>query len=656
MSAIAGIWRFDGRADLASLAERMSNSLSVFGPDGEGLWAAPDRQLALIWRQFAVLPEDIFDRQPMRSVDGVHMLVADGRIDNIDEVAGELDLSPVRDVPDAAIIMAAYRKWGPGCLGRLIGEFAFAVWNSRDRSLFLARDALGRRPLFWARGEGFFGFATMPRGLFAVPEVSRSINERYLAAQLALLPRTGDGTMYRDIRRVPPGHYLTVTASRQHLQRYWMPQAKRDIRFRDPRAGAEALREVYTTAVRCRLRGTGNIGSMISAGWDSSSVTAIAARLLGEEGRRMTSFTAVPRDGFAAPMLKGRLVDESEIAAKVLRDFPNVDHIRVSSATRSHLAEIEAHSRFTDLPVTGPMNIAWIGRIGDAARSRGIRVLLSGDGGNLTTSYDGHGALPNLFRSGRWLTLSRLLFRMTRQGHSVRWGLRQSIGPLLPAAFYRSLMRVAGRASPSEHFRDTDLSREFADSVKLQAIADDSAWDLHAGRPRASPTGERRIVHGRMETGHSRVAMNARFGVDLRDPTIDRRVVEVCLAIPEEHYLRDGRQAAVFRDAMADTLPPWLLEHRHRGVQSADWYEGIVAARNEVAEHIERLARSRLGSRAFDIARLRALVATLPDPAMPSEDLAKSEWASLRALHAGGQLLRTLNLGHFILRTEGSNQ
>ncbi|HUE11252.1 MAG TPA: asparagine synthase-related protein [Steroidobacteraceae bacterium] len=656
MSAIAGIWCFDGGVDVLRVAERMSNSLSLFGPDRHGLWEAPDRQLALIWRQFAVLPEDVYDRQPLRSPDGVHTLVADGRIDNIDELAGELDLPTVRDIPDAAIIMAAYRKWGAACLDRLVGEFAFAIWNSRDRSLFLARDALGRRPLFWARGHGFFGFATMPRGLFVLPDVSRTISERYLAAQFALLPRLGDGTMYRDLRRAPPGHSMTVTASGQSLQCYWKPQIKRDNRFRDPLASAEALREVYTTAVRCRLRGTGGIGSMISAGWDSSSVTAIAARLLAEQGRRMTSFTAVPRDGFGGPMLNGRLVDESEIAAEMLRDFPNVDHVRVSSATRSHLAEIEAHSRFTDLPVNAPMNIAWLSRIADEARSRGIRVLLSGDGGNLTTSYNGYGTLPDLFRRGKWLALSRLLVRLARQGHSLRWGLTRAIGPFLPAGFYRSVMRAAGRDSPFELFRDTGLSPEFADSMNLQAIADESGWDMEMGQPLPPAVGERTIRHGHMDSGHARVAMNARFGVDLRDPTIDRRVVELCLAIPGEHYLRDGMEAAVFRDAMAGVLPPWLLEHRHRGLQSADWYEGLVAARSELAEHIERLARSRLGSRALDVERLRALVAALPDPATPVQELAKSEWASPRVLRVGGQLLRTLNLGHFILRTEGSNQ
>lgn len=575
MSAIAGIWRFDGGSEALRIAERMSNSLSLFGPDHHGLWVAPDRQLTLVWRQFAVLPEDVCDRQPLRSPDGVHTLVADGRIDNIAELSGELDLPTIRDMPDAAIIMAAYRKWDAACLDRLVGEFAFAVWNSRDRSLFLARDAVGCRPLFWTRGQRFFGFATMPSGLFALPGISRAVDERHLAAQLALLPQVGAGTIYRDIHRVPPGHCMTVTANAQSLRRYWTPEQQRERRFRSPKESAEALREVYSTAVRCRLRGIGGVGSMISAGWDSSSVTAIAARLLAERGRRMTSFTAVPRAGFAGPTLNGRLADESEIAAKMLLNFPNVDHVRVSSATRSHLSEFEAHSRFSDLPVNGPMNCVWVNRIAAEARSRGIGVVLNGDLGNFTVSYDGSGALPDLFRRGRWLALSRLLIDLSRRGHRLRAGLHRSIGPFLPAVVYRSIQRLAGREAMFELLRDSGISPDLAGSVNLQAIAAEREWDM-SYRPWSDGRRMRLACIGRVDIGPLHAATNARFGVDLRDPTIDRRLVELCLAIPEEHFLWQGRQSAVFCDAMEGVLPGWLLEHRHRGLQSADWYEGLV--------------------------------------------------------------------------------
>ena len=654
MSAIAGIWRFDGPLDLRPTAERMSNGLAMFGPDRNGLWEAPDQKLMLVWRQFNLLPEDIHDRQPLRSADGVHTLVADARIDNIDEFIGELDLPKGSGIPDAAIIMAAYRKWGSACLDRMVGEFAFAVWNSRESALFLARDAMGCRPIFWARGRGFFAFATMPRGLFALPEVSRAIDERNLACQIALIPPAGDGTLYRDIHRIPPGYCLTVTQTGQDFKRYWELRPKPRDRFRNPQESAEALRETYTAAVRSRLRSNGGIGSMISAGWDSSSVTCIAARLLAASGRRMTSFTAVPRDGFAGPTLDGRLADESQLAARILSDFPNVDHVRVSSATRSHLTEIEVQSSFQDMPVSGAVNMVWINRIAAEAKRRGIRVLLDGSNGNMTTSYNGFGLLPHLFRQGRWLALSLLIFRLSRE-HRVRWCLHRAIGPFLPPALYRFVLGAAGRAPSFDVFRDTALSPEFAKSVNIEALAAERNW--RTDRPWPDGREMRLAMIRRTDQGYLRAAMNARFGIDSRDPTIDRRVVELCLAIPEEHFLRDGRESAVFRDAVAGVVPGWLLEHRWRGLQSADWYEGVVAARAELAEHVDRLAKSQLASRALDIAKLRSAVISLPDPATPPDELAQGDWGTLQAHRThGAPLLRAMNMGHFILRTEGSNQ
>jgi uncharacterized protein with von Willebrand factor type A (vWA) domain len=108
---------------------------------------------------------------------------------------------------------------------------------------------------------------------------------------------------------------------------------------------------------------------------------------------------------------------------------------------------------------------------------------------------------------------------------------------------------------------------------------------------------------------------------------------------------------------MAGVLPDWLLARRHRGLQSADWYEGLVTARNELIDHVERLAQSPLASRALDITRLRAALAALPDPATPPEELAKGDWGSQQAHRSyGAPLLRAMNIGHFVMRMEGSNQ
>jgi asparagine synthase (glutamine-hydrolysing) len=657
MSAIAGIWRFDDAEGVQGEAERMSGSLAMYGPDRGKILLLEARRVALVWRQFSVLPEDFYDRQPLISADQIHTLVADARVDNIEEIANELNFSSVRDLPDAAIIMAAYRKWGAACLDRLVGEFAFAVWNSQDRSLFLARDALGSRPLFWARGQSFFAFATMARGLFCLPEVSRELHERNLVARLAYIPVGGEDTLFRDVNRVLPGHCMTVTRSGIRAHRYWPPQRQRHDRFRSPDESAEALRETYIKAVRCRLRGVGQTGSMISAGWDSSSVTAIAARALADDGRRLTAFTAVPREGFAGPTPNNQIADESVIAARVLQEFPNVEHVRVSSATRSHLAEMEISSQFHDLPPPGTINSIWFSRIATEAKARDIRVLLGGDLGNFTVTYHGYGALPELFGSGRWLALARLMAGISRRGkYNLQFCLKRAIGPFLPPRLYDGIMRVAGREPLFELLRDSPLSSEMAGLYDVDAIAAERDWDMTL-RPWADGRQMRLKSISRLDSAHFRPAFNARFGIDYRDPTRDRRLVELCLDIPEEHFIWQGRESSVFRDAMVGILPDWHLARRNRGTQSADWYEGVVAARDELAEYVEHLARSPLARRALDIPRLRATIAALPDPATPPEELAKGNWAARQVIMAHAMvIMRAAKFGHFIARMEGGNQ
>jgi asparagine synthase (glutamine-hydrolysing) len=282
--------------------------------------------------------------------------------------------------------------------------------------------------------------------------------------------------------------------------------------------------------------------------------------------------------------------------------------------------------------------------------------VLNGDLGNFTVSYDGFGALPDLFRRGRWVALSRLLFDLSRRGHRLRAGLHKSIGPFLPLVLYRLIRRLAGREAVFELLRDSGMSPELAAAANLRALAAERDWDM-SYRPWADGRRMRLACIGRVDIGPLHAATNARFGVDLRDPTVDRRLIELCLAIPEEHFLRHGRQSAVFCDAMEGVLPGWLLKRRHRGLQSADWYEGLVAARSELIEHVERLARSPLGSRALDIARLRDVLAALPDPATPPEALAKGAWGTPQAHRSyGAPLLRAMNIGHFIMRTEGGNR
>src|SRR5262249_34571578 len=154
--ALAGLWRLDGRQDADSLCSQMLSAQAMYGTHGVAQWTASD--IALGRRLMKVLPEDAFDRQPLQDISGRFTLIADIRLDNRDELIGGLGISgdAASRLSDAAILMKAIERWEDRCVDHLIGDYAFVLWDARDRRLILSRDPIGQRPLFFHRGKDFF--------------------------------------------------------------------------------------------------------------------------------------------------------------------------------------------------------------------------------------------------------------------------------------------------------------------------------------------------------------------------------------------------------------------------------------------------------------------------------------------------------------------
>src|SRR5262249_38577734 len=206
-------------------------------------------------------------------------------------------------------LLAAIERWDESCLDRLVGDYAFAAWDSARRRLLLARDPVGQRPLHYHCGNKFFAFASMPKGLHALPEVPYAPDEERIAEFLVLMPETGTQSFFLGIERVEPGHVVIVSVEGLTTRRHWQPSRQR-ISLRRPEDYSEALRNLLDQAVSCRLRGTGDVGACLSGGLDSGAVVSTAARLLAASGRRVIAFTAAPREGYKDPARPNRIIDE----------------------------------------------------------------------------------------------------------------------------------------------------------------------------------------------------------------------------------------------------------------------------------------------------------------------------------------------------------
>lgn len=643
MSALAGRWNFNDKPDADQLCRKMLAAQEIYGPDHGASWDGGE--VALGRRLFRSLPEDRHDRGPQASEDGRYHLVADVRLDNRDELAGRLglDREAAARLPDAAFLLAAWQKWQEGCFDHLLGDYAFAVWDARERRLVLARDPLGGRPLHYHEGKGFFAFASMPKGLHALPDIPYAPDEVSVAELLALIPEQGPRSFFAGISRVETGHVLTVSATGVRARRHWDPPAERAAPGCDH---VEALREHLDRAVAARLRGAdGSVGSQLSGGLDSSAVTATAARLLAPAGGRVVAFTAVPREGYDGPDPAGRFVDESALAAETAALYPNIEHVLVRPREGTPLDGLDRDFFLCERPLLNACNHRWINDINLAAQRSGVRVLLVGTMGNMSLSYGGLEWLAELAGSGRWLKLLRETGGLVKSGQvRLRAALGAAIGPFIPERAWGAINRIAGgRSTALGEYSALNPTR--GEALNLTGTARDRGLDF-SYRPRRGGVETRLWTLRRIDIANFYKGWLGGWGVDVRDPTTDRRLVEYCLSLPPEAFLSGGRTRALARTALADRLPARVLEERRKGLQAADWHEGLTDARDTIRMEIERLAQIPAAAAALDLDRMRDLVEHWPE----------GDWNSTRTQARYRQaLLRGCATGHFLRKASRSN-
>jgi asparagine synthase (glutamine-hydrolysing) len=511
----------------------------------------------------------------------------------------------------------------------LLGDFAFAFFDGAGERLFLVRDPLGQRPLFWHRGAGFVAFSSMPCGLHALPDIRRHGDEHAVARFLAFAPRRGPASYFDRIDRVEPGHIVSIDRGGARSRRYWNPEP-RELRLPRFADYVEGYREQLDRAVACRLRGADKlVASHLSGGWDSSAVTATAARLLAPGGGRVAAFTSVPAPNrTAAPA--NRFADEGPLAGAVASLYPNVEHVQIVASDASPLEGLDEWARLFERPLFNLSNHVWLAQIRDAARARGVRILLTGEIGNWTISAGPAGLLADYLREGRWRDWGRAAAAMKRDSHA-RWRgiLANSFGPWIPERLWSRLARLS--ADPGSRVRPA-LGRALLDLIEAESPQQD-ARTLDRRQSALAAFRE-------MDFGEHRKGILGGWGLDKRDATADVRLIEFCLSLPLEMLLSGRGRRPLARAALADRLPAALLDERRKGYQGADWHESLTADLPRVRALVEAIAADPSASRVVDADALRAALACWP----------KQGWDTpLVIARYRNIFLQALTAGHFLI-------
>lgn len=645
MTALVGRWNFDGNPDAGGLCRKMLAAQEIYGPHRGDSWDAGT--IALGRQLYEILPEDAFDHQPLSGDNGRFRMVADVRLDNRAELAKALGLSPVdtERMADAGYLIRAWEKWGEDCFDRLLGDYAFALWDDGEQRLILARDPFGGRPIHYHRADGFFAFSSMPKGLHALSDVPYGPDEERVAEFLALLPESGAESFFKDVRRVEPGHVMIVKRDGITSRRHWNPTPASLGKVSTGDA-VEGLRHHLDQAVSDRLRGAkGRIGAHLSAGLDSSAVASTAARLLAAQGDRLTAFTSVPRKGYDGRDPRNRFGDEGPLAAMTAALHPNIDHRLIETRLGTPFDTLDRDFFLFERPILNLCNQRWMTAINDEAKKSGAEVMLVGLMGNMTFSYAGLERLHELASGGHLASLwreSRAL--MAKTDMSWRGAAVQAFGPWMPDFIWKALNKIAGRplVDLSEY---SAIKNECRTALDLDRRAKDRDLDL-SYRPRRNGFESRLWVIRRIDHGNYNKGILGGWGIDQRDATCDRRLVEYCLSLPMEAYLANGEIRLLAKQALADRLPAAVINEQRKGLQAIDWHEGLERGRDMVRQELDHLREIPAVDAALDLDRMSAALDTWPSGDWNSDE----NQARYRLA-----LLRGYSSGHFLRRASRSN-
>ena len=562
MCGLAGVARREPRGVATEMLDRMAGALRHRGPDGSGRYA--DAQVGLAHVRLSII-DVAGGAQPLGNEDGSVLIVYNGEVYNYLELRHELVAAGhrFRTRSDTEVLVHAYEQWGTGMLGRLNGQFAFAIYDRRAGTVLLARDRFGVRPLFYSIAHGDLWFASEAKALFAGGEVEAELDPVGLDQVFTFWAARPPRTVFRGVYSLEPGTFAVWRQGVLRHDRYYelgFPEAREESSDALP-----ALGELLDSSVALRLRSDVPVGGYLSGGLDSSITCALAAR---ESPFSLRTFSVT----FDDPQL-----DEREFQQLVAHQLQSCHHIQAIGAhdVAAVFPEVVRHAE-TPLVRTAPAPMYLLARL---AREHDIKVVLTGEGSDeLFLGYD-------LFKE----TALRL-FCLRQPQSQVRPRLFDRLYPYLDPRgrrgdFWRRSFLEAGAPddplfSHLPRFLLTARIKDFYSSdLRTTLAGGDALEELRASLPRqfASWAPLNRAAYLEMVTLLSPYLLSAQgdrmslaHGVEARYPFLDHRVFEFAARLPAQSMLRGLREKAVLRRWARDVVPPAVQQRPKQPYRAPD--------------------------------------------------------------------------------------
>lgn len=617
MSGICGYFNLHGEDVAREDWEPMIQALSHLGPDGRGVWMGQGLRLGQQMR--LVVAEGMAESQPCHDAEAGLTICSDARLDNRDDLLLQLRIPQHEQdgLSDARLILLAWKAWGERCPERLLGSFAFSIWDERQRRLFCCRDQMGRSPLFYFFDGRRFLFASEAKAILSVSGIPRRLNAAKLATAWRPEARWAlhEQSFYEGIFSAPAGTLLTIDAAGLRKRVYWTPESSSPWPYKSDGEAIEAFQALMNEVLRAQTRSLYPVGALLSGGLDSSGVVSVAARCLSQRGQRLTTISSVLPEASNFSQ-SPHLTDEREFIDE-FRSWPAIEMRFIADQARGPFDDLSRITTQAESPLISSRHYLYTA-FAQTARESGIRVLLNGDWGELGPSAYAHIYYVELLRRFQWMALTRELQRRSRlQGASpsrlvlqllVRPWLRKIVSngtgisttPKMPLALQESFVAPHLKRIPiAASRREIGAKRSGSPGLDHREHQRQNLWISY--RKHANPPGS--------FAGYEHVEM--------RYPFCDIRLLEFCLAAPGDMKVRNGYTRYLVRAGLDGILPPRIQWRTCKGPFSPD-YEMRYRAQRPIAKAMVNEIGPNDPVRAIvDIERLAKLL----EQATPTEEM-----------------------------------
>ena len=549
MSAICGVYEYAKKTINNGCLMQMQAGLQPWNADKSRFIV--NKNTGMACQQLYNTPESLNEILPLFDKQAGLLLSADVRLDNRNILIKKLNDLSNKDITDSEFILTAYKKWGVECVNHLNGDFAFALWDEKNQLLFCARDHFGVKPFYYYHYKDTFLFASAIRGIHSVKGIPVTLCEQWVADTLSSVISEKSRTPYKEIKRLPPAHYLIVKQNNINISCFWQPDVHKRTYFNNKQAYTEAFKEKLINAVRNKSRSQYPVGCELSGGLDSSGVTAIAADILG--ANNLHTFSHVMPGDKKDTIFP--YTDEQQHIKKVL-SHSNINHAHfITSGNKALINTIRKSLDLQGGPTQQCFHL-FSDALLEKASNQGVRTILSGFGGDEMVTSQGQGFYNELAAGNKWMTLwDELKHSKKLNGNlplvSLLSYYLQCHFPMIYNSLYKPLKK---KDWVHTRYKILPIGQNFA-----KRINQEERYFNNKGFPQHKDVRLRqyhRITHHHVSQRLEYCSLAAgAHNIEYRYPLLDKELVEFYLSVPPEIKVHNGWGRYLYRQAMEGIIP-----------------------------------------------------------------------------------------------------